>query len=141
MFMMVKGLVVAASVAGLVGGATDAARPPTYLEHTAPASVRAAAVHRWPAAASSSVASTSGRLQGPPPPPLGGHTCARINADGVRVHSTFSVSSAVVGLAYRGDLFKIADFPGGGWQEGTDMRNGVHGWVGSDFVDLYMVHC
>jgi hypothetical protein len=97
--LMVKGLLVAASVAGLVGGASD---PPLFL---------------------------------------GEHTCARITTDGVRIHSTYSVSSAVIGLAYAGDLFKIGDFPLGGWSEGTDMRNGVHGWVASQFVELHVTTC
>ena len=142
MFTIVTSLVFAASAASLIGGATSA---PTQLVFDAPAHEHSAPLHHTrqitALAVSLNVAGTSGRLQGPPPPPLGDHTCARINADGVRIHSTFSVSSAVVGLAYKGDLFKIADFPGGGWQEGTDMHNGVHGWVASDFVDLYMVHC
>ena len=103
------------------------------------------AAHHWQepvaAAVSPTVASAQVRLQDPPPPPMGEHACARINDDGVRIHATFDMASAVLGLAYKGDLFKIRDFPGGGWWEGTDMRTGVHGWVRDQFVDHYTVYC
>jgi|SRR5882757_7726790 len=140
MFTMVKIVASVASMVGLIGGTADAARTPAHPQHSALSPVRAEAAHHWPAAASLTTIVALATLKDPPPP-VWEHSCARINSDGVRIHSTYSSSSAVVGLAYNGDLFKISDFPGGGWSEGTDMRNGVHGWVASDFVDLYMVHC
>ena len=139
--LMVKGLMIAASVAGLIGGAADQVRPPTPLVHSASASAPAATTH-WPAAAELvNVAGAPARLQAPPPPFFGDHTCVRINTDGVRIHTTYDLSSAVIGLAYDGDLFKIGDWPLGGWAEGTDLRNGVHGWVAVQFVELRLRTC
>jgi hypothetical protein len=139
--LIVNGLVVAASVAGLVGGAYDAARTPISLVHNASAPAHTASAH-WPVAAErGTVAGVLRRLQDPPPPFFGEHTCVRITTDGVRIHTTYNLSSAVLGLAYAGDLFKIGDWPLGGWAQGTDLRNGVHGWVACQFVELRLMTC
>jgi len=142
MFTTVTMVAIAASVVGLVGGDPGAASTSVHLERGA--AVHGVAAGHWQqhmAASPSDTVGTPAELQAPPPPPLGDHTCARINSDGVRIHSTFNMSSAVIGLAYKGDLFKIRDFPGGGWWEGTDMRSGVHGWVVDQFVDYFAVCC
>ena len=142
MFTMVKIAAIAASVVGLVGGTTGTAPTPAHPQRSIP--VNAATVDHWrgPTVAAE-LEKMSGMLADPndPPPPMFTHSCARINSDGVRIHSTYSSSAPVVGLAYNGDLYKIAMYPLGGWSEGTDLRNGVHGWVDSQFVDLYMVNC
>ena len=135
MLSLVKGVVFAASVVGLVGGANAQSQPiggswmPTYsaLVHHGPDSAAVSATHdsadalarvRWAKA----IAVTA---------------CVGINGDGVRIRSASNGSAAVLGLAYRGDRFQLHDYfssPDGRWAEGTDLRSGVHGWVPVEFL-------
>jgi len=135
--LMVKSMVVAASVAVLVGSTNTQSQPNDASSAPAhPVSVN----HQPAAAVSPNGTGTHPAVQDPPPPELV-HTCFPINADGVRIHATFDLSSPVLGLAYKGDLFQVPNFPGGGVVQGTDLRTGAHGWISDDFVDLHYLHC
>ncbi|MFI9388549.1 SH3 domain-containing protein [Kutzneria sp. NPDC052558] len=116
--VMVKSVLVAASVASLVGPAQ------------APASVELGAS----AHASGAVTAVAAR-------PKSGGLCNWFNADGVNIRSAPSTSGAVLGLAYYADPFKVAGYEGGQWQEGTDLRTGVHGWASAQFITLAFSDC
>ncbi|MFI9389136.1 hypothetical protein [Kutzneria sp. NPDC052558] len=129
--LMLKGMmVVAASAAVLVSGASAQAQP----SHAA-----LDAAHHQPVVSAGMAGAPRAVLE--PPPPELVHTCFVINDDGVRIHVTFDLSSAVVGLAYKGDLFQVPNFPGGGLLEGTDLRTGVHGWIRDIYADRRFLHC
>ncbi|MFI9388550.1 hypothetical protein [Kutzneria sp. NPDC052558] len=128
--LMFKSAVVAASVAVLVGGVSAQAQP----NHATPVSAH----HQL--MSSVAVPGAPRAVLEPPPPELV-HTCFLINDDGVRIHVTFDLSSTVVGLAYKGDLFQVPNFPGGGLLEGTDLRTGVHGWIRDIYADRLYLHC
>ena len=136
MFMMVKGLVVAVSVAGVIGGANAQSQP----KGDSPVPTYAASVHHGPGiTAVSSSRGSIGARAGVIVPKAGSETtCMSVNGDGVRVRSTWSTAGAVLGLAYRGDRFQVHDefsSPDMKWAEGTDFRNGVHGWVAFEFLN------
>jgi hypothetical protein len=134
MNMAVKIVAITASVANLVGGAVSGAqvqidpRPGvvTQAHHAASGapSVAAAVMEK----------ATAAQLRS-------GRMCVWFRADGVNIRSAPSTSAAVLGLAYHGDAFQVWDYDGGEWQEGTDLRTGVHGWAGSRFIDFSFSAC
>jgi hypothetical protein len=135
MFIMVKSLAVAASVVGLIGGTNVQSQPND--DSSMPA--YSAVVHHGPditvvSASHNSVDALAGARASKA---ISVIACVGITGDGVRIRSASNPSAAVLGLAYRGDRFQLHDdfsSPDGRWAEGTDLRNGVHGWVAFEFL-------
>jgi hypothetical protein len=134
MSMAVKIVAVTASVASLVGGVVSGAQMPpdprpdvvTQAHVTASRAPSAGAAVMGKAAVAHR---RSGRM------------CVWLTADGVNIRSAPSASAAVLGLAYYGDALQVWDYDGGEWQEGTDLRTGVHGWVAVRFLNLSFSEC
>lgn len=63
-----------------------------------------------------------------------------INADGVRVRSTPSLSGSVKGLLYKGDEVEVGDTPyyadGYKWYWVSSYRTGISGYVVSTYVTI-----
>lgn len=142
MFIMVKSLAVAASVVGLIGGTNVQSQPNgDSLTTTYSAVVHHGAGSTMVSALHSSVGALAGVRA---PKAISVVACVGINGDGVRIRSASNPSAAVLGLAYRGDRFQLHDnfsSPDGRWAEGTDLRNGVHGWVAFEFLDQNWSAC
>ena len=142
MFTNIKFAMLVASAVCLIGGAAQA--KPTSVNLEMPAHPNSApAYHGQRSAAITATPNTDVKLvDASKPRSKSGDLCMPIMGDGVRIRATPSASGVVLGLAYNGDLLKITGAMSElYWVEGTDIRTGVHGWVGGNFVAEAFVDC
>jgi hypothetical protein len=127
----------AAIVLGVVGGASGPATMTATVEQGSPAHVVVTAGGHGQeitgAAVSAHVAGVAPGTQVAQSKFVGGW-CVRISDDGVRVRSEPSSDGAVLGLAYRADLFRILQADVGSWTEGVVLRTGIHGYIAHELL-------
>jgi hypothetical protein len=124
-------------VLGLIGGASGGATMPATVELGAPAHVVVTpGGHGQETTGTAASAHVAGVVPGTQAtqPMFAGDWCVRIADDGVRVRSEPSGDGAVLGLAYRADLFKILQANVGSWTEGVVLRTGVHGYIAHELL-------
>ncbi|EWM15269.1 hypothetical protein [Kutzneria sp. 744] len=130
--LVLKGLMVAATVVSLIVGAIEEGAMSMPSDSGA-----AVHVHGGPNRATGELRIVRSALAGArvARPRVDG-VCSTIVGDGVRIRSAGDKSGAVLGLAYYPDVFKVVQVPPGDYAEGTDLRTGVHGWVALEFVNF-----